>query len=49
MDFFSDKVDIENLTTGSPTFPPYVLMFEWIMDITRWYNNLYPFCEDRLS
>ncbi|CAB3982886.1 Hypothetical predicted protein [Paramuricea clavata] len=38
---YSDKVDIENLTTGSPTFPPYVLMFEWIMDITRWYNNLY--------
>ena len=41
--FFPDKVNIENLTTGSPTCPPYVLMLEWCMDVTRWYSNLYPF------
>ena len=39
---FADNVDIEILTTGSPTSPPYVLMLEWITDISRWYSNLYP-------
>ena len=43
--FFLDKIDIESLTMGSPTCPPHALMLEWTVDVSGWYNTLYPCCK----